>query len=135
MKGVSAMTNYTVHFYTEADWANSLIEAHSPENALEAAKRIADGDGFWELDFQAYDNTASVERIEIFDEAGHPVAEWKKRQLRLRLAASELLDALEKAVEALNTAPRFKVPGLDTDSYAVAAICDEAIALAKGGAQ
>jgi len=55
--------------------------------------------------------------------------------LRLRLAASELLDALEKAVEALNTAPRFKVPGLDTDSYAVAAICDEAIALAKGGAQ
>jgi len=33
---------------------------------------------------------------------------------------------LKQAREALNTAPRFDVPGLDTDSYAIAALCDDA---------
>ncbi len=53
---------------------------------------------------------------------------------RLQFAAGELLDALEQAVQALNTAPRFRVPHLDTDSYKIAAICERAIAKAKGGA-
>ena len=106
------MTSHTIHFYTEADWANHLIEADTPQQALAVAQRIADGDDFWRLDFQSYDNTASVEHIEIFDERGLPVADWKSRQLRLRLAAPKLFEALEKAVEALNTVPRFKVPGL-----------------------
>lgn len=50
-------------------------------------------------------------------------------------SAPELLAALEQAVAALNTAPRFAVPSLDVDSYQVASICDRAIAKAKGGAQ
>jgi|SRR5271165_3347189 len=47
-------------------------------------------------------------------------------------ASEDMLAALDKAVAALNTAPRFKVPGLGTDSYAIAAICDQAIAKARG---
>jgi hypothetical protein len=48
--------------------------------------------------------------------------------------APEVIAALEQAVAALNTAPRFRVPLLDTDSYRIAALCDRAIAKAKGGA-
>jgi hypothetical protein len=52
-----------------------------------------------------------------------------------RPPAPTLLDALQQAVAALNTAPRFAVPSFDTDSYRIAALCDLAIAKAKGGAQ
>jgi hypothetical protein len=45
-----------------------------------------------------------------------------------------LLEALEQAVAALNTAPRFRVPSLGTDSYAIAALIDRAIAGQKEGA-
>jgi hypothetical protein len=51
---------------------------------------------------------------------------------RFRSAATPLLAALTQAVAALNTAPRFTVPSLDTDSYAIAALCDRAIAKANG---
>jgi hypothetical protein len=46
-----------------------------------------------------------------------------------------LLEGLEQALAALNTAPRFRVPSFDTDSYAIAALCSRIIARAKGGAQ
>lgn len=47
----------------------------------------------------------------------------------------ELTAALRQAVTALNTAPRFRVPSLDTDSYRVASICDRALAHAKEAGQ
>jgi hypothetical protein len=50
-------------------------------------------------------------------------------------ALPELLNAVEQALQALNTAPRFRIPHLDTDSYEIAAACGRAIAKAKGGAQ
>jgi hypothetical protein len=49
-------------------------------------------------------------------------------------AENAVIAALMQAVVALNTAPRFRVPSLDTDSYAIAAECDKAIATAKRGA-
>jgi hypothetical protein len=73
-----------------------------------------------------------VEEIVVDDPDGERVAEWVSPDLLLRLAADDLLDALEKAVIALNTAPRFKVAKLSTDSYAIAAKCGRAIAKAKG---
>jgi len=51
---------------------------------------------------------------------------------RLVAAAPDLLEALEQAVQALNTAPRFAVPHLSTDSYQIAAFCDHAIIKVKG---
>jgi hypothetical protein len=63
-----------------------------------------------------------------FDAARLPDAE---KILRLAAAAPKLLAALEQAVRALNTAPRFKVGG--DDSYKIASLCDEAVSAAKGG--
>ena len=50
--------------------------------------------------------------------------------------AGELVSTLRLALEALNTAPRFRVPHLDTDeqrmdSYRIAALCDRVLARAK----
>ena len=43
---------------------------------------------------------------------------------RAELCAPELLALLRKALTALNTAPRFAVPALDSDSYILAASID-----------
>ncbi len=56
---------------------------------------------------------------------------------RLLSAAPALLEACELALAALNTAPRFRVPALDTsegktDSYQIASLLSSAIKLAKG---
>ena len=130
------MTNtYKVFFYTEADWAETTIKAATPEQALQRAHRI-ESEETETLAFQSYDGEGSgVEHIEIQSADGDTVAEWRHEDLKLRLAARDLLEALEQALAALNTARRFKVsiPGV-TDSYAVAAICEAAIAKTKGDA-
>ena len=51
---------------------------------------------------------------------------------RLFCAAPDMLAALEQALEALNIAPRFRVRGLDSDSYKIATVCEAAINRAKG---
>jgi hypothetical protein len=58
---------------------------------------------------------------------------WQSDDLRLQLAAPLLFEALRKATHALNTAPRFKVEVLDSDSYAIVAECDRAIRAATEG--
>jgi len=45
---------------------------------------------------------------------------------------ADLLAALKLAQQALNTAPRFAVPSVNTDSYKIAAIVDNAITAAAG---
>jgi len=55
----------------------------------------------------------------------------QRSHARLIAAAPELYAALQEAVRALNTAVRFKVG--DTDSYAIAALCEQAIAKARKG--
>jgi Protein of unknown function (DUF2958) len=76
--------------------------------------------------------------IDAADAAGHIVqlpatADGKEAavDLRLDLAAPVLLTALQKALAALNTAPRFDVPCLGCDSYAIAAEAERAIAAAR----
>ncbi len=68
-----------------------------------------------------------------------PVAEDIRdmKTARLLAAAPSLLDACEKALTALNTAPNIKVPALYTDekkysSYDVAALLGKVIRFAKG---
>ena len=51
---------------------------------------------------------------------------------RLISAAWLMLEALDQALTALNTAPRFAVPSLDTNSYKIAALCEAAIRETRG---
>ena len=67
----------------------------------------------------------------------HPVDSTKMRTANPRAYAPALLEACERALTALNTAPRFKVPALDTgtekmDSYKIASLLTRVIALVKG---
>jgi ribosomal protein L37AE/L43A len=48
-------------------------------------------------------------------------------------APDDLLDALQQALTALNTAPRFAVPALSTNSYAIARNCEQAIKASREG--
>lgn len=94
------MTTYTAHFYTEADYAETRIEANAPEQALQRAREI-ESDQLEILDFQSYDSTDGIEHIEIWSPDRRTVAEWQSDNRRLRLAASDLLEALEAALERL----------------------------------
>ena len=125
------MTTYTVYFRTDAESASHDIEADTPEQALALAREL---DAPGELWFDPYSGVMPVNEIVVCDPDGKEAAHWHDDELRLRLAAQDLLDALEQAVQALNTAPRFAVPHLDKDSYEIASVCDRAIAKAKGAA-
>jgi hypothetical protein len=127
------MNTYTIKLFTEFHWAQMQRVAETPEQALAEAHKFAENHGFRELDFLNYDRDPCVEAIDVSID-GETVAEWQGPRYQLRLAAGDLLTALEQAVAALNSVPRFTVPSLNSDSYRVALICDEAIAKAKGGA-
>jgi hypothetical protein len=126
------MTTYEVYFIHDAGTATHEFEAKTPEQALTLAREFyADPDS--ELHFEECDEL-TVNEIAVVGDASKKIAVWRSDELCLRLAGEDLLRALEQAVAALNHAPRFAVPSLETDSYRIAAICDLAIAKAKGGA-
>lgn len=135
MSTQQASTTFTVRFNTDIDWAVTDIVAATAAQALaEARAMAADKENLKQLLFEPYDGNFPVNEIAISAEDGEEVAGWVDDDVLVRIAAPHLLDALKQAVTALNTAPRFKVPALDCDSYAVAAECDRAIAMTKGGA-
>jgi hypothetical protein len=131
---MSRLTQYTVRLFTERDSATTEITAPSPELALDEARAIAaDPDRLARLQFEPYPELFPVEDIIIENTDGQQCAHWHAGELRLRLAAPDLLAALKDALKALNTAPRFRVACLDTDSYQVAAACGRAIDKAATG--
>jgi hypothetical protein len=128
------MTTYQVYFRSDLQWGRHDFDAETPEQALALAQRFAEEK--WDvLDLDYYEACdCPINDIEVCDAEHNLLAVWLDDDMRLRRAARDLLDALEQAVQALNTAPRFAVRHLDTDSYKIAAVCDRAIARAKGGA-
>jgi hypothetical protein len=129
---MSKLTTYTVTFSNDRGSAIEDMPAASPEAALAKARAIAgDHDRATALYFEAYSDHVPIDEIAIDTPDGERVAEWASDDLLLRLAAGDLLSALEKAITALNTAHRFKIPKLDTDSYAIAAECERAVAKAR----
>jgi hypothetical protein len=124
------MPTYTATFRTDAEYARHDFKAATPAEALALARAFYD-DHTEELYFESYDSGMEVDEIEISGPDGSELAVWQDEDLALHLAASDLLEALQQAVTALNAAPRFAVPGFDTDSYDIAALCDQAIAKAK----
>ena len=89
------MKTYTVHFRTDAKYAIEEFNAETPEQALAAAQQF-----YAVLDFMPYDDHQDVNEIEVFDGDEKQVAIWYDDELRLRLAASELLETLDHQTTA-----------------------------------
>lgn len=79
--------------------------------------------------FRIYDANGD----QVAETDSHKPAEIQEADAGLLTAAPMLLAALEQALHALNSAPCFRVRQLETDSYAIAALCGRAIAAARGG--
>jgi hypothetical protein len=125
------MPIYTATCRTDAEYAQKDFDAPTPNAALQLALEcVALGDE--SLIFERYDANQPLREITVTNSRGAQVASWLSPEAQLTLAAEDMLAALEQALAALNTAPRFKVPCFKTDSYAVATLCDHAVKKAKG---
>ena len=115
------MTRYTVHFRNDVAWDSHDIEADTPENALALARRHVDDDSL-DLWFEPFDLTSDINEIVIRDDDGNELAIWYDDNLRLHLAARDMLEALELVAAG------------NTEIGRLEAIAKAAIAKAKGGA-
>jgi hypothetical protein len=117
------MTTYTAYFRTDANFATLEFKAATPEQALKKARRFYADDPFG-LMFESYDGGMSVNEIVIEDADHDELAVWQDEDLRLHLAASDLLAAAELVIARWERGDLAEaVRGLDA-----------AIAKAKGGA-
>lgn len=92
------MTSYRVYFRTDLQWGMRKIAARNAGQALRLGRRFAkDKPDSLDLDyFDAWD--CPINDIEVCDEHGNTLAQWQDEDLRLQLAARDLLDAAEKVV-------------------------------------
>ena len=98
------MMTYTASFRTDTQFAVCDFEAATPEDALQMARALAERDPD-ALDFEHYDSPMPLDEIEISDPAGDGLAVWRSDDLRVRLAARELLEALQEVEAWLQKAP------------------------------
>jgi len=92
-------TTYRAEFFTAADYAVRDFEAETPQQALEFARRFYE-DNLIELDFRSYDDNAGLDQIQIWDSKRGTLASWESDDYRLRLAAREMLTALQAQTDA-----------------------------------
>jgi hypothetical protein len=118
------MTTYTAYFRTDADFATREFKADTPEQALALARGFYDDDPL-DLMFESYGDGMPVNEIAICNRKGEELTAWVDDDLRLRLAARDLLDAAELVVARWERG----------DLAAAVRELDAAIAKAKGGAQ
>ena len=121
------MPTYTAEFRTDADYASCAFKARSPQVALKQARAFYD-ERTEELIFERYDDSHSVNEIALRDADGNPVALSQEDDLRLRLAAGDMLEALELCVDCLADLAR-----LDDGTPSISALTQAraAIAMAK----
>ena len=116
-----------------ANWADKAIRTFRKQTGCDFEDSLCDliADLRHWADAQNFDFDAALYR------AGHHYeAELadEGRSVRNSDTVTNLLAVLQQALTALNTAPRFKVPSLETDSYRIAALCNAVIAKTKRGA-
>jgi hypothetical protein len=121
------MTTYTVNFASDAEFASRNFDAETPEQALALARKLYEDEPS-ELWFESYDGM-DVNEILVYDADGNELAVWYDADMHLRLAAQDLLEALEAVCD---------LPADDTGDRTIpAGFLDQAraaIAKAKGGA-
>src|SRR4029077_860045 len=95
----------------------------SPHNALKKARAFYD-ERTEELIFKSYDDGQPVIEIALRDVDGNQVALWQDDDLRLRLAAGDMLEALELCVDCLADLARLDdgTPSISALNQARAAI-------------
>jgi hypothetical protein len=119
------MTTYTAYFRTDADWASKTFKARTPREALaDACAFFDEHDG--ELLFQEYDGGSPLNAIEVTGPEGDELAVWRDDDLRLRLASSDMLEALELCEEVLAELAR-----LDDGTPSISALHLARAAIAK----
>jgi hypothetical protein len=92
---ISVMNTYRVYFRSDIQWAMRHFQADTPEQAIDFARRFAD-DQFDQLDFESYNGyDCPINEIEVCDDEGNELIIWHDQTLRMELAASDLLRALE----------------------------------------
>jgi hypothetical protein len=99
LKGDFAMTTYTVSFRNSTAAACQDIKAKTPEQALARAKNLL-AEGRLYPCFEAYDITPDVTEIVVSAADGTELAFWLNEDMRLRLAAQDLLEACEMILDA-----------------------------------
>lgn len=93
------MKTYTAYFRTDGDYAEHEFEAETPEQALVLAQAFYD-EHTERLMFEGYDGRQPVNEIEIVDSENDALAVWRDDDLRMRLAARDLYEALDAQTEA-----------------------------------
>jgi hypothetical protein len=113
-----------------ANWADKAIRTFRKQTGCDFEDSLGDliADLMHWADAKTFDFDAALYRAR-----NHYEAERSEEGAPLQNSdlVTNLLAVLQKALAALNTAPRFKVPSLETDSYRIAALCDAVIAKAK----
>jgi hypothetical protein len=93
------MPKYIATFRTDADYAERVFTARTPEAALASARRFYE-DRPEDLIFEEYTHGMPVNEIEISGRDGEQLAVWRDPDLCQRMAADELLAALEAQTDA-----------------------------------
>jgi hypothetical protein len=95
------MTTYTTCFRSDAEFASYDFEARTPEEALALARELYASELHAhrpsKLRYEPFIDV-TVNEIAVCDAAGNELAVWRDDELRLRLAAQDLLDAAERVI-------------------------------------
>lgn len=127
------MPSYEVTFSTDSQHASVNIVAEDAKAALAEAKRQRDEEADI-LPWQNYDgNSFPINEICVEDEDGNEVAKWLSDEMRLSLAATKLLHALEEFLAQNMGDPEDLLEG-DDPLREIYAKARAAVAELKGGA-
>jgi hypothetical protein len=128
------MTTYTAHFSSDAEFATLDFEAETPEQALALAQKLyaeeLHTDAPSRLWFEPYIDM-TVNEIAVCGADGNELAAWHHQDLRLRLAAPDLLEALQFCDMTLADLQSSKRKGYIQQAIR---LTRAALAKAKGGA-
>jgi hypothetical protein len=118
------MKTYDVYFRSDLQWGMREFVADTPARALKLARKFAtENSDSLVLDFYEGCDCA-INEIEVCDDEHNSLAVWLDEDLRLRLAARDLLDAAQLVVDRWSQG----------DLAEAVRELDAAIAKAKGGA-
>lgn len=92
------MKTYDVYFRTDLQWGMREFVADTPEQALALARQFA-AENPVSLNLNDYEPCdVEINEIEVCDDEHNLLAVWYDDDMRLRLAARDLLDAAELVV-------------------------------------